>query len=160
MITLAIVGLLAAEGAANARAVPPKPSYALSQLFKNLNDKIPSDTCDGIEPNPASYKGKPVRTLLSDWIDSKPDAKNPDEPNPTRKFFVACEDANVVVKGRTTEGWVCSLYIEHNKENVGGVFSWYLTRDRKTFIRGEYHCHETSDPPVPSDGSAPPKKKQ
>jgi len=153
----AVMALVVAAGAATT-PIPPKPSYALMQLFRNLDERITSDTCDS---STTSYKGKRVGELLSTWIDSKPTVTDPaSKLVPDRKFSIYCDEGNVLVKGHYQEAWVCSLWVEQNKEDIGGELHWYLRKDTKGYLRGVFRCHEQSDPPVPPEGPSPPKKKR
>ena len=113
-----------------------KASDALLVLFKNLDDRITSPTCDSADE--PSFKDKTVGFLLA----SRMGAQVPEGTE--RKFSVECVDASVPPNGkRSYEGWACTVAIERasrTKDIGGGVFTFYITKDGRKYLRKESMC--------------------
>jgi hypothetical protein len=137
MTALVLAALLAASGDPSSNlSTTIKASDALLILFKNLDDRIPSPTCDSKDE--PSWKGKTVGELLA----SRLGAQVPEGTE--RKFSVECVDASVPPYGKKhSDGWACTVSVERAstaKDVGGGVFTFYIAKEGRKFLRGQSMC--------------------
>jgi hypothetical protein len=137
MTALALTLLLAASGEPTSNPKGSiKTSEALMILFKNLSDRITSPTCDSKDEQ--SWKGKTVGELLAGRLGAQV------AEGTERKFSVECVDATVPPYGkRHYDGWACTLSVERastTKDIGGGVFTFYVTKDGRRYLRGQSMC--------------------
>jgi hypothetical protein len=141
MIAFALVALLATPaGATSNLSTSIKASEAMMVLFKNLDDRISSKSCDSLDGT--SYKGKTVGELLA----ARLGAEVPEGTE--RKFSVECVDTTVSPKPggkKSVAGWACTLFIERpgKKDDGGGTLTFYLSKEPKRYLRDLIRCNES-----------------
>jgi hypothetical protein len=142
MIAAVVLAALLAASPLWAPGSEPKPSTslkhsdALALLFKNLDDRIPSTSCDD-EGGP-SWKGKTVGELLASRLGADVSA------GAERKFSMECWDGTYPPKPdskRLVGGWACTLYIERNEKDAGGgLLTFRVSKEPRRYLRGQVGC--------------------
>lgn len=142
MITTVLLVALLAGSPLWAPGSEPKPSTglkhsdALALLLKNLDDRIPSNTCDtGGAP---SWKGRTVGELLASRLGAEVPAGT------ERRFALECWDGTYPTKPgskRPVAVWSCTLYIERNEKDVGGgMLTFYVSKEPRRYLRSLVGC--------------------